>query len=213
MTESEKPQLLSLIADVMAFYNRDTSAFALSVWWNACKPFTLDQVRKALTAHTTDAERGRFPPLPADLVRVLEGTKTDRSLIAWGKVLDAIQRVGAYTSVVFDDPLIHAAIEDLGGWIKTCRSEMAELGHVERRFCESYRAYAARPVPTEFPAKLCGCHELENRTNGQRVSPPMLIGDPVKAAEVLRLGGSGPKTQFTLASNVVHGLMLEGAQA
>lgn len=206
MTESDKPQLFALIADVMAFYNRDTSPFALNVWWSACQPFTMEQVRKSMTAHTTDPDRGRFPPLPADMVRVLEGTRADRALIAWGKALDAMQRVGAYSSVVFDDPVIHAVIEDLGGWIKVCRGELGELGYVEHRFCESYRAYASRPVPTEYPAMLVGAHEIQNRTDGRRVAPPVLIGNPERAQEVLRLGGSGPKTQITLASAVAPAL-------
>jgi hypothetical protein len=47
------------------------------------------------------------------------------------------ERVGAYQDVVFDDPAIHAVIEDCGGWPKVCRTELKELSYLQHRFCES----------------------------------------------------------------------------
>lgn len=199
MKEDDKPKLFALIADVMAFYGKDTSPFALGVWWSACRPFDLEQVRGALNAHAMDPESGVYPPKPADLVRLLQGTSTDRSRQAWGKVMDAMQRVGAYQTVVFDDAVIHAVIDDLGGWMKLCRSEMAELSYTEHRFCESYRAYINRPGALErYPSKLLGQFEIENRQNGRKVSPPVLLGDPAKAQKVLTLGSSEGRQQITV---------------
>lgn len=195
MNAQDKPAFKDLITQALAFYRQDVSGFTLTVWWQACAPFSMEQVHKAFTAHAIDAERGRFPPMPADIVRQLQGTQTDRSLIAWGKVLDAMQRVGAYSSVVFDDGAIHAAIEDMGGWSKVCRSTMDELPFVQKRFTEAHRAYSARPG-ISFPAKLLGEHEVANRMQGKRVAPPMLVGDPAKAKEVMALGLEGPKTQI-----------------
>lgn len=116
MKPQEFEQFSQLITDVLAFYRQDVSGFALQVWWQACANFELEQVTKALTAHAMDAERGQFAPKPADLVRQLAGTATDRAMLAWGKVHDAMGRVGAYQDVVFDDAVIHAVVEDLGGF-------------------------------------------------------------------------------------------------
>lgn len=197
MQPNDRAAFKARLTDVLSFYRQDLSKFALGVWWQACEAFELDQVAKALTAHAMDPERGQFAPKPADVVRQLQGTHTDRSLLAWGKVLDAIQRVGAYQSVVFDDPAIHCAIEDLGGWTKVCRSSFDELPHLQRRFCEMHRAYTRQPAP-QYPARLVGESEANNRTSGKPVAPPALIGDPAKAAKVLRLGGPGSaKTQIT----------------
>lgn len=207
MKPNDRERFAALITDALAFYRRDTSKFALNVWWQACQAFDFEQVAKALTAHAMDPEQGRFPPMPADIVKQLQGTRTDRSLLAWGKVLDAIQRVGAYQSVAFDDGIIHAAIEDLGGWVALCKGEMKDLPHVERRFCESYRAYAARG-DVQFPPSLPGVHQLENGLNGRKSAPPVLIGRPERAAEVLRLGVPAPKTQITRnAAEAVAGLL------
>lgn len=196
MKANEKRQFMELMTDAMAFYRQDVSTFALSVWWQACERYELEQVAKALTSHAMDPERGQFPPKPADLVRVLQGTQTDRSLIAWGKALDAMQRVGAYQSVCFDDPAIHAAIEDMGGWPKLCRSTSDELPHVQRVFCQTYRAYSGRG-DFSYPARLVGVHEAENALAGQRTAPPTLIGSPEKAKQIASGGSMLPKTQIT----------------
>jgi hypothetical protein len=187
MISSDKERFAGLLTDALGFYRRDLSKFALSIWWEACQSFDFEQVAKAITAHAMDPENGQFAPMPADIVRQLQGTHTDRSLIAWGKVFEAIQRVGAYQSVVFDDGAIHAAIEDMGGWTKLCRSNTDELPHVQRRFVETYKAYARRP-DIAFPPKLIGAHEAENSLAGRRIAPPMLVGNADKARQVIRLG-------------------------
>lgn len=197
MKPTEKAAFVTLISSALAFYRRDASDFALTVWWEACKGFEYEQVAKALTAHAMDPERGQFAPMPADLIRLLEGTRTDRSLIAWGKVLDAIQRVGAYQSVAFDDPAIHATIEDLGGWMKVCRGNTDDLSYLQKRFCDSHKAYSARG-DFPYPAKLIGEHEAQNRLNGFEPAPPLLVGDAKKAQLVLTQGGK-PKAAISIA--------------
>jgi hypothetical protein len=189
-------EFVVLLQGVHDFYGKDMSEFALGVWVQACQAFTLEQVSKAFTAHTMDAERGAFMPKPSDIVRALYGTVTDRSLVAWGKVMDAVRLVGAYSSVAFDDPAIHCAVEDMGGWPKVCREPLDALPHTQRRFCDAHRAYTTRGT-SEYPRYLPGVHELENRAGGHRVAPPVLIGNPESAQQVLRLGGDGKKTQVT----------------
>lgn len=189
MNQSEKAEFGKLLAGVMAFYRQDLSEFASDVWFATCSGFDMDQVRKAFTAHATDPERGQFPPKPADIVRALQGTKTDRSLIAWGKVLGAMQRVGAYTTVCFDDPAIHAAIVDLGGWVQICRSSMDELPHLERRFCQSHKAYASRGT-FEYPPRLAGAHDMENGLRGFKPVKTIFIGDETKAKAVMHSGST-----------------------
>ena len=155
MNESERRDFGQLVKDVMAYYRQDTSAFLLTVWWNACKPFELEQIQQAMQRHMTDAEHGQFAPKVADMARMLMGTATDRALVAWGKVHDAMSAVGAYQDVVFDDPAIHAVIEDLGGWVKVCRTDLKEVGYLQHKFCESHRAYTRLPS-FDYPRKLGG---------------------------------------------------------
>ena len=198
MTEADKPKLFTLIADVMAFYRQDVSPFALQVWWQVCSRYDFEQVSKALTGHATDAERGQFPPKPADLVRKLEGTNTDRAMLAWGKVNNAMSSVGAYTDVVFDDPAIHAAIDDLGGWVKVCRGELKDLGYLQHRFCESHRAYTARGE-FEYPRLLCGDRSPDSEFKKFGLTPPpaAVVGNRELAKQVYRAGSASGKVQIS----------------
>ena len=116
MQLSEKPECLRLVASILDYYKQPFSEFVLAVWWEGCKGFALEQVSKALTRHATDPERGQYAPKVADIIKQLSGTVTDRAAMAWGKAYEAMQGVGAYTDVVFDDPVIHAVIADMGGW-------------------------------------------------------------------------------------------------
>lgn len=198
MNDVEREDFSALLAQALGFYGQTLSPFALGVWWQACQGVELADVRRALTAHAMDPDRGQFAPKPADIVRMLRGTSADRSLIAWGKVLDAMQRVGAYRTVVFDDGAIHAAIVDMGGWPAVCRGNADELPFTQKRFCDLHKAYSARP-DAPYPAQLLGETESTNRMNGHPSPPPTLVGDPQRAQSVARLGCDGPKTTITAA--------------
>jgi hypothetical protein len=198
MKPNEKAELFSLLGDVHAYYRQDVSEFTLELWWGACKRFDLEQVREALTAHAMDPERGQFAPKVADVVRVLAGTTTDRAALAWGKAMDAMRQVGAYRDVVFDDPAIHAVVEDMGGWPKLCRTELKELGFRQHEFCEAHRAYTGRgkfAYPTQLQGDRDPDHEYTRR--GLSAPVPVLVGSPAVCAQVQAGGAVGGKTAIS----------------
>ena len=200
MQQHERAEFGQLVTDVLAYYRQDASRFVLDLWWNACRPFDFQQVQKAMQRHATDPEHGQFAPKVADLVRILQGTTTDRASLAWGKVLEAMSAVGAYTDVVFDDPAIHAAADDMGGWPKMCRTEIKELGLLQHRFMQSYRAYTERGQ-FDFPKRLGGDRspDSEYEKAGLKLPRPALIGNPERAKQVYQQGGNG-KTAITFQS-------------
>lgn len=201
MQANQFPEFRELLTNALSFYRQDVSTFMLDVWWQACQGFELEQVRKALTAHAMDPDRGHFAPKPADLVRQLAGTATDRALLAWGKVLTAMQSVGAYTDVVFDDPAIHAVIEDLGGWPKVCRGETKDLGYLQHRFTEAHRAYSGRAT-FDYPNRLAGDRSPDAvyAKSGLPPPSPALVGDSERAMLVYRNGISTGKTSVLTMS-------------
>jgi hypothetical protein len=200
VNESNKPQFIALLTDALAFYKQNVTEFSVTVWWQACQPFDFQQVAKAFTRHATDPERGQFPPKPADIIRVLQGTTTDRAAVAWGRVHEAMGSIGAYTDVVFDDPAIHAVVEDLGGWPKLCRTELKDLGYTQHRFTEAYRAYVGRGE-FEYPKRLMGDRspDAEYERKGLPPPKPAVIGDREQARLVYQRGG-GAKAQVTTMS-------------
>lgn len=195
MQTEQADAFTDLLTDVMAYYGKDVSTFMVQVWWGACENFELEQISTALQRHATDPDRGQFAPRVADIVKVLAGTTTDRAALAWGKVHEAMTAVGAYTDVVFDDPAIHAVIEDLGGWPKVCRTDLAELSYLQHRFQEAHRAYTGRGQ-FEYQRRLAGDRspDFEFTSRGIPLPRPALVGDQAKAIAVLKNGNWAGKT-------------------
>lgn len=200
MQEFERKEFAELIAGVYAYHRTQVSPAVIGMYWRGCQRWSLEQVRKAIDELTMDAEAGKFVPKIGDLTRVLEGTRTDRAQLAWGRLLEAAASVGAYTDVAFDDPAIHATVEDLGGWVKVCRSETKDLGYLQHRFCESYRAYVGRGQ-FGYPAVLGGDRSPDAMyaKRGLPVPRPRLIGDPQRAQLVIANGG-GSKSAVGVGS-------------
>jgi hypothetical protein len=198
MQASEKPQFAQRVGQVLGFYGQPFNHFAVAMWWQACQEFELDQVAAALARHIADPERGTVAPMPADVVRCLQGTHSERSLLAWSKVLSAMQRVGAYSSVAFDDAAIHAAIDDLGGWPQLCREPLEVLAQTQRRFCHAYQVHVKAGVLV-YPGLLLGESDSENQIKGRPVAPPVLVGDPVRAQHIVDEGA-----RVALVAMVVH---------
>lgn len=185
MNQAEKHDFYALVADALGYWKQDVSEFALQVWWNGCQPFEFQDVSRALSQHATDPDKGQFAPKVADIVRILGGTKTDRSLREWGRVHEAMSRIGAYTDVDFQDPATHAAIRDMGGWPKLCRTETDQLSYLQHRFCELYRAYDGREVEQILLA-------------GDRSPDEMYLKRGLKPPEPVKISGANPKAQIGL---------------
>ena len=190
MTDADKARFAELIAGVFAYHRQALSQAVIEVYWRGCQPFDLEQVSKAIDALTIDAEAGKFVPKLADIVRALQGTQTDRALIAWGKVSGALSEVGRMSDVVFDDPIIHLCVMDHGGWPKFCTTPFDEQSYLQHAFCQSYRAYAARGWPAEYPARLVGETESQAEYDkvGMKRPAPRLVGDKQAARRVLEGG-------------------------
>lgn len=198
MQPNDLRKLTQMVTDALAYYRQDVSEFTLHVWVQACQPFTIEQVSKALTAHVTDPDRGQFAPKVADIVRILSGTHTDRAALAWGKALNAMSSIGAYSDVVFDDPAIHAAIEDMGGWPKVCRTDIKELGYLQTRFCNAHKAYTGRGT-FEYPKRLNGDRspDPEYAKKGIALPKPALVGDVERAMQVYKGGNVSGRSAVT----------------
>lgn len=201
MRANEIEDFKSLLTDVLAYYGKDCSKFTMQVWWEACKSFDFEQLSKAMQRHATDPERGQFAPRVADIVRVLQGTTTDRAAIAWGKVHEAMSSVGAYSDVVFDDPAIHAVVEDMGGWPKMCRTEVSELSYLQHRFQVAHKAYTENGefgYRNRLPGDRSPDHDYTSR--GIPLPRPSLVGDKERAIAVLKNGSTTGKTLISTIS-------------
>ncbi|MGH7291870.1 MAG: DUF6475 domain-containing protein [Myxococcota bacterium] len=205
MVEADRKPFGDLLPQVMAYHGAACSAFTIGVFWEALKGYDLNDIRRAFSLHAQDPEKGVFSPKVADIVRILEGTGSDRAAIAWAKVISAVKHVGNYQTVAFDDPLIHAALHEIGGYARLCDERTENMPHREREFAQRYRAYAARRTVPPYPAKFIGEVEAHNSAKGltEFVPAPVLVGDATRALAVIAGGQAAAITQLTPMSALV----------
>lgn len=195
MTNDQKERFGQLLIDTLSLYRVDITKSMLEIWWEDLSHFDIDAIEQAFSMHRRNPDDGQFAPKPANIVRLLGGTSKDRAIMAWNKAKKAISSVGSYESVVFDDPIIHAVISDMGGWVTFCQGDADELKFRQNDFENRYRTYLFNP-PSGYPKVLAGISQTENASSGFSVSPPLTIGN-VDACRLVYKGGianeSAPK--------------------
>lgn len=202
----EKEAFVDMMTAAAAIYGRDVSPTLIQLYWNALAPYDLSAVRQAFNRHVTNPDTGQFWPKPADLIRMLGGSSLDAAMQAWATVERAIRLVGGYESVVFDDPIVHRCIDDMGGWQKLCEGTEDELPFVAKKFENLYRGYALRRENVAYPGRLIGRFEAKNRIQGHPVEPPVFIGDPQKCQQVLKMD-TGHGLRITHAGEAAAALL------
>jgi hypothetical protein len=178
-----------LLLGVSELYGRTLSEAAIGLYWQALSAYAIEVVERAFATYVTHPDSGQYWPKPADILRHLGGgTTQDRAARAWAKVERELRRVGAYASVVFDDPVIMMTLADLSGWPTLCHTALDELPFRAKDFKALYAAYVAQPKAA-YPRVLPGLAAHHNAANGLSVAPPVLLGDdPAAAAWVYQTG-------------------------
>lgn len=188
MQDRDIPKFTTLLIGIGELYGKAISELLGDIYWQALKSFEWQDILKAFQSHIHNPDGGQYFPKPADIVRLIEGSGETRALQAWAIVEKAIVQVGAYQSVVFDDPLIHAVLEDMGGWVKLCGTLVDEMPFRANEFQKRYRGFVNK-APSRYPKYCCGIAEIENSSQSYRFSPPVLLGDVKKAKQVMLSGG------------------------
>jgi hypothetical protein len=198
VTDADREGFASTITGMFAYYRQPLSEFTLDVWWNGCQEYALADVRRALTVHTKDPDRGQYLPKLADVERLLGGGATDRGVQAWSIVLAAARDVGAYRDVDFGDAAVHQAIADMGGWPLICRAEVEELRHLQHRFMQALQVFSLRGAPNA-PAHLPGDRSADDvyTSRGLKAPQPVRVLSALRAVDAkllppgptLRIGG------------------------
>lgn len=115
-------------------------------------------------------------PMPAEIREYCLGTRNGDLDLRVAKATSLIKRAigsaGMYTTVAFDDPIIHLVIRDFGGWTKLCEKNLDEFENLLKwDLPKLYKAYATRKN-TDIPTML------EGKGADKTV---VYIGDKIKA--------------------------------
>lgn len=201
MKREDADQFRQMIAATYTLYGRELNAPALSLWFEALKRYELRVISSALSAHCTNPDNGQFLPRPADVVKMIDGGSDDAALIAWHKVDRALRVVGPYATVVFDDPLIHHAIDALGGWVKLGHFTEEDWKFQRQPFVTLYRGARQRPGSVQHPAKLIGIADAEN--GPAHHGNPVFIGNPAACRAVLESGGTRERITVSRMADLI----------
>lgn len=193
-------EMLVAVGDL---YGKSMSEMSIGLYFNALKEYDLSAVRQAFDRYVKNPDSGQFMPKPADLIRMMQGTSLDASMAAWAKVDKAVRQIGTYTSVVFDDPLIHRAIADIGGWVKLGQKTEDEWPFVARDFQNVYKGYAHRNEIPDYDPVLMGITDCYNSAEGYGKQGPRLIGNAEQAHQVM-LGGTSSRVEVTSIAQVLN---------
>lgn len=208
MTHSDKPEFAALMAALGDYYARDISDAVIGMYWQGLQHYDLAAVRQALNRHMQNPDSGQFMPKIADIARMLGGTTQDAALVAWAKVDQAVRRVGNYADVVFDDPLIHRVLHDMGGWIALSTKTEDEWPFIAKEFENRFRGFRMRNEKPEYPPVLIGIAGAHNRKENHALQAPILIGDQAKAKAVMAGGTDKPLIGFASAGQAFNRLSL-----
>jgi hypothetical protein len=207
MEADDVKEFTLMMMGIGEIYRSTISKFLTDIYWKSLKHFEWQDVERAFNAHIHNPDCGQFFPKPADIVRFIEGSGETRALQAWSKIEQAIQQIGGYQSVVFDDPFIHAVLENMGGWTKLCSVSFDELPFRCNEFQKRYLGFVQKK-PERHPKHLAGIIELENSKNNFPIPAPLLLGDLKKTETVMRLG-NGSACLLQHSSEVIDALLMK----
>ncbi len=165
-----------VMAGIAGLFQVNLTSFMLDTYYEIFKDYSDEQFKAAIVKTIKEHKYHTFPK-PAEILEYLEGTRDDKSLIAWLQVKEAIEKGGYYASIDFADSIIPAVIENLGGWQWLCCSEKDEEPFIQKRFMELYSLFIKQGRGTQ-PVKVIGWLEAQNNKSGylKEIPKPIRIG-------------------------------------
>lgn len=112
---------------------------SLRMWIDALGGLSEQQIEQAIRRYNRECSDY---PTPAKLRSYASGSAAlsdeQRAQVAWGSVRSTVLKYGAYWAIKFDDPIIHAAIRQIGGWVNLCNTQHDEMHWKQKGFCAAY---------------------------------------------------------------------------
>lgn len=139
-------------------------------WIESLDDLTDEEFCTALKRFSRESKEFPSPAAVRQFAGAVALPEADRATIAWAKVRESIRKIGGYQSVQFDDPLITAAIRDMGGWVQLCETTTEDMKWREQDFRRIYSAVAKSGIGDASP--LPGISERTNAKLGYSPQEP-----------------------------------------
>jgi len=176
MNKNDRTQFESILTVIAEAFDKQLSGSQLDLYFLALQDLTLEQFKKA---GNIIIQTARFFPKPVDFREAVKGTVLDKTTQAVLQFENAVRRHGYYASVIFEDKIIHACVEALGGWQEIYQDWGYENWTWVKKDFEKHYEYFLKYPPSNIPEKLIGFHEQNNSSRGylDDIPEPVLIGD------------------------------------
>ena len=171
-----KEKFTNLLASVAELYKQDLSPMAIGLYYNTLKDYPYEQVEKAFNV-VVKTYKYNCIPKPAEIIEVIEGKEDDRAMVAWQSTKDTIKKYDFYSSIEFEDKIIHLCIDHLGGWMWLCGQTKEDLQFIAKDFMRLYKVF--EKYPRKWNKKLIGYYEQTNSNKGYAKDIPKTIFIPL----------------------------------
>lgn len=182
MTKDEFLQGTNLIEKIV---QKKMDKEQINIYYELCGDIEIEVFIKGLKRLLSERVYSNIPS-PAEIREYCLGSKTSKHIIAADKLRKAITKFGGYSTIVFDDPILHVVIEKrFQGWIKFCNQTTDELNNfLNFEFEECYKAYAGQKH-NDIKTHLLGRHDAKNEgIEGWKIGMyTRYIGDENKAKQ------------------------------
>ena len=197
-TLEEKRRFAMLMTGLSDYYRQEVSKTVLGIYFRGLREFEYEDIERAVDAHMLNPDTaGSFMPKLNELAKMIQGSTSDQSALAWSKAEEAVKRAGPYQDVVFDDAIIHRVLSDMGGWIWLCSQDDKAWPFVGNDFKTRYKGYRMRgEIPGYAPVMIGQANAHNSKAAVNFIWKPILIGDQVKASAVMKGGTTAPLLQM-----------------
>ncbi len=180
----DRLEVLKRLTALSETLGSEMSEAKLFIYEQTLKRFPDEQIFMAISKAAATL---RFFPKPVELIELIEGKKEEQSTLAWESLLETMQHVGAYQSVIFEDGRIGKCVRLLGGWEKLCQSETKYLNLLRNDFVKVFNSLDADLDP-ELTEGI-GMKQMASGGYAHLVSPPLRIACPSVRCGTLAISG------------------------
>lgn len=181
MESKDKQVFVKTLTGIGELYDKKFTDTLASIYWEALKDLSLSDFLSAANRLVLTA---KFFPKPVEFRSQSVPDISAQAAIAYGKLEDAFYKYGVYASIVFDDPVVHAVVDNLGGWPTYCDTSNDGLTWYRKDFEKQYANLAPMVLSGKLrpPTVLHGVFASDDHAT-DNAKTPVIIGGRQKALE------------------------------
>ncbi len=173
-------QIMITLQDIYGSSGKPLTELRMSFYWKSLEDLSIEEINNAIIEISKTRTIQTFPT-PAEIREAVRGKADDRAELAFETLIGAIQSVGPWGSVIFQDGIIAQCVDAMGGWDEVNNWLTADRQWHRKEFIQLYKIHERRG--RLGPAKIVGLHEANNRINGYdyNIMPVMIGADNIIA--------------------------------